>query len=46
MISFGPLAKCEARELVQARMGDAVEWAIVGAKAPGYFPFVVFALRL
>jgi hypothetical protein len=41
MISLGPLAKCEARELVQARMGDAVEWAIVGAKAPGYFPFVV-----
>jgi hypothetical protein len=39
--SLGPLVKCEARELVQARMEDAIEWAIVVALAPGYFPLIV-----
>jgi hypothetical protein len=41
MLSLGPLAKCEARELVQARMGNAIECAIVGARDPGYFPLIV-----
>jgi hypothetical protein len=38
---LGPLAECGARELVQVKSGSTVEWAIVGAQAPGYFPLVL-----
>jgi hypothetical protein len=41
MISLGPFVKCVAGELVQARMNGATQWAIVGARDPGYFPLVV-----
>jgi hypothetical protein len=41
MISLGPLANCEPRELVKAKVQDATEWAIVGARDPGYFPLIL-----
>jgi hypothetical protein len=38
--ALGPLVKCEARELVKVKVDAGTEWAIVGAKDPGYFPLV------
>jgi hypothetical protein len=40
MVSLGPLAMCEPRELVKVKVQDATEWAIVGARDPGYFPLI------
>ena len=38
---LGPLADCGARELVQVKSEDTVEWAIVGKSAQGFFPLVL-----
>jgi hypothetical protein len=38
--TLGPLAACKARELVKVKTGNAIEWAIVGAPAPGLFPLI------
>jgi hypothetical protein len=42
MVSIGGLPQCHALELIRVLGIDAktVEWAIVGKKAPGYFPVV------
>jgi hypothetical protein len=40
MISLEPLAKCSARELVKVKADDRTEWAIVGARDPGYSPLI------
>jgi len=40
MISLGPLADCQPRELIRMKVEDATEWAIVGAPDPGYFPLI------
>ena len=40
MVSLGPLAKCSTRELVKVKVDDATEWAIVGARDPGYSPLI------
>jgi hypothetical protein len=39
--TLGPLAKCGPRELIKVKVEDRTEWAIVGAKDPGYFPIIV-----
>jgi hypothetical protein len=41
--TLGPLAQCAPRELVQVKVGDPTEWAIVGAEDPGYFPLIVLS---
>jgi hypothetical protein len=40
MVSLGSLTMCEPRELVKVKVQDATEWAIVGARDPGYFPLI------
>jgi hypothetical protein len=35
MVTLGPLVKCEACELVQAKVEDATEWAICWSAAIG-----------
>jgi hypothetical protein len=40
MISLGPLAECEACELVKVKVEGGTEWAIVGARDPGYRPLI------